>query len=275
MKQVRNMGLVAASFLCIGGFTSSAFAAAIVGYEVRGGGCLNPECAVEFDDYPELGDEIFPLEDEVSITKEFLRTESTPEDEVEHGGGGNKGGRDGQIGPPQNGGGHEDEHEEEFSRLPPINVFLTLENTGQTNSYTFTENIINETGQEWLGFFHALRRNEAGLASFLESPSPESDIFNMTTLSGEHESTTPPLVALQWTDGPLANGGSAAFNYGASFADCVEGETCSDQLGDGYVVNLQQFPLVAPEAIPEPGTLGLVGIGLAGLVFARRRRGTA
>lgn len=279
-RLVPTLALATLSAVAVLGAAAPARAAVIVGYEIRGGGCLNPSCAVSFDWSD--GNRT------VTIGKDFLRTEETEEDETGgtdgEGQTGNRGGRDGRIGPPM-GGGHdgEDDHVEEFGRLPPINVFLTLANSGGTDTYRVDESITNGTGADWLGFMVALRRNESGLASVLDDPAATSDPFDEIVVSGEHGAQSPLIMAQFSFVDPLAivpSGTTFDLGYGLAFQDCVAGVSCSDSLAggqdgfEGYVVNLQQFPLVTPEDhdVPVPATAALLLPGLFGVGLLRRRR---
>lgn len=199
--------------------------------------------------------------DTVDVTKTYVRSEE-PSGGHEPGGPIGGGGME-PGGGHEGGSGEEEESNELFSRLPPINMFMTLDNTGATQSYTFNETITNDTGVAWDGFLHDLRPPE-GLAQFSGTSVPVSDVFPDADFSTSEESTA--LVNLLWMGGSLASGGTANFSFQVNFADTAESTDSSGQ----YRINLQEFPLVS--TVPEPGTFGLLGAGLACLALARRRR---
>jgi len=70
--------------------------------------------------------------------------------------------------------------------------------------------------------------------------------------------------------GPLSAAQEAAIAGGANIAFFQLSMDPTTTLPDGYSFTIDSIQLVAT---PEPGTLALVGLGLAGLVLARRRIG--
>lgn len=162
-------------------------------------------------------------------------------------------------------GGHE--HVEVFDRLSPIHLFLTVANTGSADLdfYRFSATVENNTDRAWDGFLFALKRNEAGLATFSVPATPTATGFTTFTQGGK---------MLEWSGGTLAPGDFTTFIFGIIFAECTVWNTRSDAVQNangGYQIMLQQFPLVA-KPVPEPGTVVLLGSGLLAVCGSCRRR---
>ena len=101
----------------------------------------------------------------------------------------------------------------------------------------------------------------------------------------EHTSPTPATGRIGWTFGP---GGSAQLRVlrGSSFV-ALPLDVKPPHVGySAFVYTVRPFPFRIPSngsldlganvgVVPEPGTMLLVGSGIAGLIGARRRRGSA
>ncbi|MBI1352790.1 MAG: PEP-CTERM sorting domain-containing protein [Acidobacteria bacterium] len=190
---------------------------------------------------------------QIAINKDFSKTELEEGDDGE-----------GMGGPPEGSGPGEEEetHEELFSRLAPIQTFFDVTNNLGVTIYSFDEWITNSTLDPWDGFLFRLRGAgaEDGLVAFvLGSPSPIADLF-------------PDLSAgpmkLQWSGAQLAPGSAFHAQFQVSVSDSpTEG---------GYNFMLQEFPLVAAEAVdaevPEPASVLLLLSGLAGIAILAKSR---
>jgi hypothetical protein len=203
----------------------------------------------------------------LTITKNFNKTEG--EDD----------GEDGPGKPPDvgNPGESDDTHtgDDTLERLPPIHMFITLQNNEQANTYMFNEKISNNTGVTWDGFFFALAMFEVepgvpnDRAKFNKPPDgPTSDSFAAYKI--QQNSTR-----LTYSDGSVESG-PVSFDFSITFGDALETKE------DGtFSVMLQEFPLAGasepgtdpvPDPTPEPATMVLFGTGLAGLAGAARRK---
>ncbi len=259
--------------------SKDAVAAYITNIEFRGGGCVMQDgsesesctnASATFDtDYGKDG----ALN--VTVTKNFSKSALVD-------------GEGTSRKPPDAGGDEEESHEEEeiFERLAPIQMFITLKNSGNAygdsdntygDLYLFSEEIMNDTGISWDGFYYALKQNEDDRALFSSEETPESTIFEDYDLKGKK---------LTFSGGSFssASGIWETFSFGIVFFDLAPE---SDELKeDGtFTVMLQEFPLIAKEdttvepapstlpltPVPEPSTILLFLIGLASLAGTNRK----
>lgn len=129
--------------------------------------------------------------------------------------------------------------------IGPMDLILTLD---AGTRYTINETITNDTGIDWTDFHWILILDGSGNVGAFGSPVVIPAFGNITT--------TGDMI---WADaGIVPDGGSftASFHIDASFF-----------LEPLLQVTLRQIP-----SIPEPGTLAVLGLGLAGLGMVRRRK---
>ena len=155
---------------------------------------------------------------------------------------------------------------------------FVVANSGGTTEYRFTQSLVNNTGQVWLGFHYELGFGTG--ANFVRStgldlldfdapdrdPAPTSSRFSLL----DHQADT-----LDWTGGTVPSIGSVAF----SFAVDVPDDLSSFHPGGLNRFTIRQVQVTQATIIPEPSTLALLlGTGLAAMaplghaVLRRTRR---
>lgn len=147
-----------------------------------------------------------------------------------------------------------------FASVNPITLTFTVGHaTGSGGSYDVSELITNNTTTDFSDFHFVIIEPADTKGNGVVFTS-----FNQSTMTG-FTLDSPPASGprnLNFT-GLLAVGGTSTAEFNLSPFDPGAGES--------YTFMLQQTPTVGGGTVPEPATLGLLGLGFLGFAATRRK----
>lgn len=151
-----------------------------------------------------------------------------------------------------------------------VDVEFNLAASGGTTEYRITQTLINNTGAAWTGFHYELGfgtgadfvRSTAGDGLDFDvpggDPAPASSAFAAFALGSD---------TLDWSGGTVPSVG--ALLQGLAI-DVPDGLSAFDPAGRNRFT-LRQVPTAGSTAVPEPGSLAVLGAALGALLAGRRR----
>ncbi len=161
----------------------------------------------------------------------------------------------------------------DYETMAPIDISMSVTNSGGTTEYLFIEGLANGSGTAWLDYHVELIYDDeiifSGSLDFDTpdaTPTPYSFYLNNNGITSQIFSLAGHTAnAISWDNGvmPPINDmpdfeDLAFVTFSLDIPDIVE--------GDGYEFVLRQYPTV-----PEPATMLLFGIGALGFGFVRRK----
>jgi hypothetical protein len=141
-----------------------------------------------------------------------------------------------------------------------IDIVFTVDLSGATTEYRVAEFVDNNTGVPWSQFVMQLGTG-SGLGFTLATPISGLDFDDPTY-------DTPPTSTAMTISSTAFNQLVFSGFHGPGAQQYNVRIDVPDLLTRFSTFTLRQFPI----RVPEPGSLALVGIGLAGLAFCRRGR---
>lgn len=148
---------------------------------------------------------------------------------------------------------------------------FVLAHSGGTTEHTFTQALVNNTGQPWSGF-----RFELGLgagSSFTSASSPSGLDFDLpdrdpAPVSSQFTVLDHQAALLDWSGATVPSIGSVSFTFAVDVPDGLAAFHPEAQ----NRFTLRATPVLAAAPIPEPATVLLLSGGLALVGWRRRRR---
>jgi hypothetical protein len=175
----------------------------------------------------------------------------------------------------------------QFNQNGSIDIVFAAINTNPsgTTEYFFGEKVFNNTGIAWSGYTFELGFTSGGqfVPSTTAKVTFDAPGFDPTPVSVIGPTATPLFSVTSQTANTIVFGGGllapgatpAQFGFSIDLGNIAQGNLPADlqlfgNTGNfvGYLFTLRQ----TPDPVPEPGTLLLIGSGLAGIGVGARRR---